>query len=96
MGGFLKKLPEASSCPKRPMPTGSRTDMLLVKAEPIRGRQCLWDDIVKKHTRSSSQTRGVRIFKTNSPADIKVSEGGEGGAPGARAEIPLQHLFDNK
>ena len=35
--------------------------------------------------------RGVRICERNNPADTKVSEeGGGGGAPGARAEIPLQ------
>ena len=34
--------------------------------------------------------RGVRMCERNSPADAKVSrEGGRGGAPGARAEIPL-------
>ena len=35
--------------------------------------------------------RGVRICERNNSADTKVSEeGGGGGAPGARAEIPLQ------
>ncbi|RMC16118.1 hypothetical protein DUI87_08327 [Hirundo rustica rustica] len=34
--------------------------------------------------------RGVRICERNSPADTKISEGrGGGGAPAARAEIPL-------
>ena len=37
--------------------------------------------------------RRVRIREGNNPADPKVSkEGGGGGAPGARAEIPLQPL----
>ena len=35
--------------------------------------------------------RGVRICERNNSADTKVSEeGGGGGAPGTRAEIPLQ------
>ena len=39
----------------------------------------------------SSQERGVRKCERNNSADTKVSEeGGGGGAPGARAEIPLQ------
>ena len=39
----------------------------------------------------SSCERGVRICERNNPADPQVSEErGGGGAPGARAEIPLQ------
>jgi len=39
------------------------------------------------------QERGVRICDRNNSADTKVSEaGGEGDAPGAEAEIPLQPL----
>ena len=35
--------------------------------------------------------KGVKTCKRNNPADTKVSaEGGEEGAPGARAEVPLQ------
>ena len=35
----------------------------------------------------------MRTCKRNSPADPQVSaEGGGGGAPGARAEIPLQPM----
>ena len=42
--------------------------------------------------------RGVRKCERNNCADTKVSEeGGGGGAPGARAEIPMCHtLFINK
>ncbi|CAM9633173.1 unnamed protein product, partial [Bubo scandiacus] len=37
--------------------------------------------------------RGVRICERNNPADTKVSEeGGGGGIPGAREEIPLQPM----
>jgi len=36
----------------------------------------------------------MRIYYTNNSADTKVSEKGKGGgAPGARAEIPLQPLM---
>jgi len=39
------------------------------------------------------QERGVRICGRSNPADTKVSEEGGGeGAPGARAEIPLQPM----
>ena len=38
----------------------------------------------------SSCVRGVTKCDRTSPADTKVKEGGGGGAPGARAEIPLQ------
>ena len=35
----------------------------------------------------------MRKCESNNSADTKVSEaGGEGGAPGAAAEIPLQHV----
>jgi len=34
--------------------------------------------------------RGVRIRERNNSAETKVSEGGGGGAPGTRAEVPLQ------
>lgn len=84
-------------CLKGPMPADFRMDMLLAKAEPIRYWQCLRDDVVMKHTTSSSQKGGVRIFERNSPADTKVSgEGRGGGASGVRAEIPLQHLTTNE
>ncbi|CAM9181305.1 unnamed protein product, partial [Bubo scandiacus] len=37
--------------------------------------------------------RGVRMCERNNSADTKVNEGGGGGgAPGARAEIPLQPM----
>ncbi|GAB0188514.1 acid sphingomyelinase-like phosphodiesterase 3b [Grus japonensis] len=77
------------------MPAGSKVDPPLAKAEPIsdggsasgikelrRGKKLLWQ---------LQPERGVRICERNSSADTKVSaEGGAGGAPGARAEIPLQ------
>ena len=44
-----------------------------------------------RDTQKRQLERGVRTCKRNNPADTKVSEeGGGGGAPGARAEIPLQ------
>lgn len=79
----LKNCQKLPLCLKGPMPAGFRMDMLLAKADPIRYWQCLWVDVVKKHTTSSSQNRGVRIFKRNSPANTKVSEkGGRRGASG--------------
>ncbi|KAJ7395679.1 suppression of tumorigenicity 5 protein isoform x4 [Pitangus sulphuratus] len=40
------------------------------------------------------ENRGERICERNNTADTKVSEeGGEGGAPGTGAEIPLQHVL---
>lgn len=36
MGGFYEKLPEASPCLAEPIPGGSKMDMLLAKAEPVR------------------------------------------------------------
>lgn len=42
---------------------------------------------------NSRWERGVSIYERNSPADPKVSaRGGAGGAPGSRAEIPLQPI----
>ena len=44
----------------------------------------------------SSCERGVRKCERKSAADTKVSEEGEGGgAPGPRAEIPLQSMEKN-
>ncbi|GAB0176617.1 anoctamin-4 [Grus japonensis] len=82
------------------MPAGCKMDLPLAKAEPIsdggstsgitylkeggRGGKLLW---------KSSQKRGVRMCERNNSADTKVSaEGGGGGAPGTRVEIPLQPL----
>lgn len=92
----LKSRQKLPSCLKGPVPAGFRVDLLLAKAEPVRCWQRLWHDVVKQHTTCSSQNREVRIFKRNRPADTKVSEEGGGGTPGVGAEIPLQHLFDNK
>lgn len=65
-------------CLKGLMPDDFRMGMLLAKAEPIRYWKCLEDDIVMKHTTSSSQNRGVRIFKRNRPAEPRtVKEGKE-------------------
>ncbi|GAB0205771.1 E3 ubiquitin-protein ligase MARCHF3 [Grus japonensis] len=80
------------------MPAGSKTDPLLAKAEPIsdggsasaitylrREKKNLWQN--------SSWKRGLRICEINHCADTEFNaEGGGGGAPGTRAEIPLQPL----
>ncbi|KAK4815981.1 hypothetical protein QYF61_010849 [Mycteria americana] len=46
-----------------------------------------------ENTAQLQPERGDRLCERNNSADTKVSEGGGGGgAPGARAEIPLQHV----
>ena len=47
----------------------------------------------KPCTTDSAVEREVRICERNTPAGTKVSEkGGGGGAPGTRADIPVQPL----
>ncbi|GAB0183117.1 hypothetical protein GRJ2_000777000 [Grus japonensis] len=79
------------------MPAGTKTDPLLAKAEPISdsGSASGITELRVKQTNTWQQQlqpeRGVRRCERNNSADTKVSaEGGGGGAPGARAEIPLQ------
>ena len=77
------------------MPASSRADPLLAKAEPIKNVGSVsvitYLRRAKKLLRNSSQKRGVRRCERNNSTDTKVrEEGGEGGAPGAGAEIPLQ------
>ncbi|GAB0194454.1 acid sphingomyelinase-like phosphodiesterase 3b [Grus japonensis] len=72
------------------MPAGSKMDPPLAKAKPIK-RLC--DNIFKKENKgvkgSFCNQREEREDVRNS-ADTKVSaDGGGGGAPGTRAEIPL-------
>jgi len=43
-----------------------------------------------KTVQNDSLKRGVRTCERNNRADTKVGEGGGGGAPDARADIPLQ------
>jgi len=84
------------------MPTSSKTDPLLAKAEPIsndgsasgitflrRGEK----KFKNLHNGNMQQERGVRICERNNSAVTKVSEGGGGGAPGTTAEIPLQSVM---
>ena len=79
------------------MPAGSKTDLLLAKAEPISdsgsasGRTELRREKIVAGTQKLQLERGVRTCERNSPADPQVSaEGGGGDAPGTGAEIPLQ------
>ncbi|PKU37044.1 hypothetical protein llap_12649 [Limosa lapponica baueri] len=70
-------------------------DLLLAKAEPISdsGSASVITYLRKREKllHNSSQKRGVRICERKNSAATKISEEGEGGgAPGARAEIPLQ------
>ncbi|GAB0178026.1 acid sphingomyelinase-like phosphodiesterase 3b [Grus japonensis] len=81
------------------MPAGSKTDLPLAKAEPISdGGSTSAKNRVKKGEKKQSSynlqpERGVRRCERKNSADPKVSaEGGGGGAPGTRAEIPLQPL----
>ncbi|GAB0184620.1 hypothetical protein GRJ2_000927300 [Grus japonensis] len=81
------------------MPAGSKTGPPLAKAKPISngGSTSGITELgkgKKKKTRDQLQLeRGVRICERNNSADTKVSvDGGGGGAPGARAEIPLQPM----
>ncbi|GAB0189017.1 epimerase family protein SDR39U1 [Grus japonensis] len=80
------------------MPAGSKTDPLLAKAEPISdGGSASGITELRRGEKTAQEKlqpdRGVRICKRNDSADTKVSEeGGGGGAPGARAEIPLQPM----
>ena len=81
-----------------PMSAGSKTDPLLAKAEPIsdshsasvmitylRREKKLW------RAQKLQLERGVRAHKIKNTADPQVTEEGRGGgAPGTRAEIPLQ------
>ncbi|GAB0190694.1 acid sphingomyelinase-like phosphodiesterase 3b [Grus japonensis] len=79
------------------MPAGSKTGPLLAKAEPISdGGSASGITELRRGKKQQlgnklQPERGVRRCERNSPADTQVSEGG-GGAPGARAEIPLQPL----
>ncbi|GAB0207243.1 EH domain-containing protein 4 [Grus japonensis] len=79
------------------MPASSKTDPPLAKAEPISDGGSasvityLRRKEKKQHQEQLQPERGVRRCERNNSADTKVSaEGGGGGAPGARAEIPLQ------
>ncbi|GAB0205645.1 hypothetical protein GRJ2_003030100 [Grus japonensis] len=80
------------------MPAGSKTDPLLAKAKPISdGGSTSGIMYLRKKKKIRQQQlhleRGVRRCERNNFADTQVSEeGGGGGAPGARAEIPLQRL----
>ncbi|GAB0195076.1 F-box only protein 31 [Grus japonensis] len=77
------------------MPAGSEMDPLLAKAKPISnsGRA---SGITFKKGRGwgGKPTRGIFAARERkNSADTQVSEeGGGGGAPGARADIPLQPM----
>jgi len=89
-----EKLPP---CPTEPVPTSSKTDPLLAKAELIsEGGSASGITYLrsgKKNMQQHPEKRGVRICERNNAADTKVSEEVRGGgAPGAGAEIPLQPM----
>ncbi|GAB0184492.1 epimerase family protein SDR39U1 [Grus japonensis] len=80
------------------MPAGSKMDPMLAKAEPIsNGGSASGITYLKGEKTAVKQQlqlkRGLRRCERNNSADTKVSEeGGGGGAPGARADIPLQPM----
>ena len=83
-------------CLTEPGPVDSKTDLLLAKAMPISDSGSISGitDLRRKKNQTAygqlQWEKGVRRCERNNSADTKVSEeGGGGGAPGARAEIPL-------
>lgn len=67
------------------MPYGSKTDLLLAKAEPVSG------DGSASGISYLERERGVRICERKSSADTKINEeGGAGGVSGSEAEIHMQ------
>ncbi|PKU42521.1 protein pxr1-like [Limosa lapponica baueri] len=81
------------------MPASSKMDTLLAKVYPIsnRGSTSLITYLRRKKTTVKLQLkRGVRIWERNNSTDTNISEeGGGGGVPGTRAEIPLQPVRVN-
>jgi len=76
------------------MPASSKMELLLSKAEPIRGGGRASVITYLRRDKNSSQERGVRQCERNNSVDTKVSkQGGGGGTPGARTEIPLQTVM---
>lgn len=81
----------------QPVPASSKMDSLLDKAELSRD---VGSTSVEPYSRKSKKTlhdinceKGVRKCKRNSPADTKIrQEGGRGGVPDTRAELPLQPM----
>jgi len=91
--GFCEKLPEASLCLMEPMQAGSKTELPPAKAETTSdvGSTSVIMYLRRWGKKKLQKERRVRICDRNNSADIKVSEeGGGGGAPGTRAEVPLQ------
>ncbi|PKU39468.1 protein pxr1-like [Limosa lapponica baueri] len=94
LGVQSRDSPAACGEDHEPTPASSKIDPLLTKAEPISDSGSAsgitylrW----RKNAVQQQPEREVRICERNSPADTKDSEeGAGGGAPGVRAEIPLQ------
>ncbi|PKU48654.1 protein pxr1-like [Limosa lapponica baueri] len=100
-GHYCKDDPEgAGKCEglrRESMRARSKMDLSLAKTKPIsEGGSTSGITYLrrgKKTLSSSSQKRGMRTCERNNSADAKVSEeGGRGGGPGTRAEIPLQPM----
>ncbi|KAJ7397272.1 hypothetical protein BTVI_136994 [Pitangus sulphuratus] len=82
------------------MPASSKMDLPLAKAKlnssggSSSGVMCLRMGGKKLHLQL--EKRGVGICETNSPADTKASEEGEGGGLGTGAQIPLQPVAQTR
>ncbi|GAB0179640.1 acid sphingomyelinase-like phosphodiesterase 3b [Grus japonensis] len=77
------------------MPAGSKMDPLLAKVECISDGDSTSGITELRRGKNPAHLqpeREVRICERNSSADTKVSEGEGGGAPGTKAEIPLQPM----
>ncbi|GAB0192859.1 epimerase family protein SDR39U1 [Grus japonensis] len=73
------------------MPAGSKMEPPLAKAEPVSASVITELRRKKTTVRESFCSRREEREDVRNSADTKVSEdGGGGGAPGARAKIPLQ------
>lgn len=74
---FIRSWQKLLLCPMETIPTGSKTDPLLAKAEPIRdsgsvsGIRYLRS---KKKNVTSQKKGGVRICEGNDSVDTKVSQ----------------------
>jgi len=83
-----QKLPP---CPVDLMPAGSKMDLPLAKAEPISDGGSTSGITQLRRGKKTWATATADRAKSENSANTKVGEeGGGGGAPGMRAEIPLQ------
>ncbi|XP_059725656.1 ceramide synthase 4-like isoform X6 [Haemorhous mexicanus] len=93
--------------PAEPIPGGSKLNVPLAKAGPVRngGNTSVIADLKRKKKKEKvfaqlylqPEKSRLRTWERNNSADTKVSgEGGAGGAPGAGGEAPLQAVLRTK